>query len=588
MWKKYENFRLASYVFAYYLDGVTDEELQADIDHFLSYAPLEKVYLENHRANTDIPQERMREIKAIFEKNGIQCSGGITSTVLIEKQKPAIFDTFCFSDKAHRDRYLQIVRELAEVFDEIILDDFFFQACRCDLCIAAKKDRTWSQYRLDLMEEFSHEIVDLAHSINPKLNFIIKYPAWYKSYHETGYNPEKQRYIFDSVYTGTETRLPDYDTQHFQRYHSYSIMRWMENAVPGRNGGGWIDSGGSGHSINVFLEQVEQTAFAGAKELTFFQLKSFTEPDNLNLPAAAKDLYRVDNIVGQLGNPVGTVVYEPFQSDGEDMVYNYLGMRGLAFEPKQEFDFDASAMLLTGSSAKDPDVIEKLKQYLTKGGTAIITTGFVHATWDRGIRDITSMQFTNRFLEGNEYMTCDRNHSNEAGTFKGTEKVSVEILTHKDNAAWTDVVIKDREYNCVLLSEEDYSKGQVFLLNLPFNFADLYRIPAGPMQVIAKHLSVGQRVYVTSEEKICLYTYDNDIFGLQNFESYGGTVRVYIRGNCKKLRNIENGTLLDQVMPMPAPSVFGDAASTLPEEPESYIDVKLGSGQYQFFEIISE
>lgn len=586
MWKNYENFRLASYVFAYYLDQISDEQLQADIDSFLAYAPLEKVYLENHRANTDIPQKRMREIKAVFEKNGIQCSGGITSTVKIGERKPAIYDTFCFTEKTHRERYLQIVRELAEVFDEIILDDFFFTSCRCDQCIAAKGARTWSQYRLDLMEDFSREIVELAHSINPKLNFIIKYPAWYKSYHETGYNPEKQRNIFDMVYTGTETRLPDYDMQHFQRYHSYSIMRWMENAVPGRNGGGWVDSGGSGHSINVFLEQLEQTAFAGAKELIFFQFQNFVQPDNLNLPAAAKDLYRVDKLLGCLGNPTGITVYEPFNSDGEDMVYNYLGMRGLAFEPKQEFDDKAPLLLLTASSAKDPNIIEKLRKYLISGGTAVITTGFMHETWDRGIRDITSMQFTNRFIQGKEYMTGDRNHANEGGVFKGINPVSVEIILNKDNAAWTDVSIKDREYNSVLFSEEDYSKGQIFLLNVPFNFSDIYNIPSGVMQVIAKHLSKGQRVYVTADEKISLYTYDNNIIGLQNFEFHNGTVRVYVRGTFNGLKDIESGRIYDQILPMPSPSVAGDAASLLPEEPEFYVDVKLGSGQYKFYEIL--
>lgn len=586
MWKNYENFRLASYVFAYYLDQISDEQLQADIDSFLAYAPLEKVYLENHRANTDIPQKRMREIKAIFEKNGIQCSGGITSTVKIGERKPAIYDTFCFTEKTHRERYLQIVRELAEVFDEIILDDFFFTSCRCDQCIVAKGARTWAQYRLDLMEDFSREIVELAHSINPKLNFIIKYPAWYKSYHETGYNPEKQRNIFDMVYTGTETRLPDYDMQHFQRYHSYSIMRWMENAVPGRNGGGWVDSGGSGHSINVFLEQLEQTAFAGAKELIFFQFQNFVQPDNLNLPAAAKDLYRVDKLLGCLGNPTGITVYEPFNSDGEDMVYNYLGMRGLAFEPKQEFDDKAPLLLLTASSAKDPNIIEKLRKYLISGGTAVITTGFMHETWDRGIRDITSMQFTNRFIQGKEYMTGDRNHANEGGVFKGINPVSAEIILNKDNAAWTDVSIKDREYNSVLFSEEDYSKGQIFLLNIPFNFSDIYNIPSGVMQVIAKHLSKGQRVYVTADEKISLYTYDNNIIGLQNFEFHNGTVRVYVRGTFNGLKDIESGRIYDQILPMPSPSVAGDAASLLPEEPEFYVDVKLGSGQYKFYEIL--
>ena len=58
------------------------------------------------------------------------------------------------------------------------------------------------------MEEFAREIVDYAKEINPKCHFIIKYPNWYESYQECGYNPEKQKDIFDAIYTGTESRDP--------------------------------------------------------------------------------------------------------------------------------------------------------------------------------------------------------------------------------------------------------------------------------------------------------------------------------------------------------------------------------------------
>ena len=185
-----------------------------------------------------------------------------------------------------------------------------------------------------------------------------------------------------------------------------------------KNGGGWIDSGGSGHSINVFLEQVEQTVFAGMKEVMLWNFRDFVQPDNLNLPPLGKDLYRMDRIRDRLGTPCGIAVYEPFNSDGEDMVYNYFGMRGLAFEPKQEFDMDASSMLLTSSSAKDPGIIDKLRTYLSKGGTVIMTNGFLHDTWDRGIQEFTNLQITGRLMRGSEYMTGDRNHAAESGVFK--------------------------------------------------------------------------------------------------------------------------------------------------------------------------
>ncbi len=584
--ERYRNFHLATYAYAYYLDKVTDEQLKKDIEHFMSYAPLEKMFVENHRGKVTIPKDRLLHFKEIFESYGLKTSGAIVPTGTVGERKPSIFDTFCYTDPEHREVFLGYIRDLAETFDEIILDDFFFTACRCDKCIAAKGSRSWNEYRRQMMADLSREMVDMAHKINPELNFIIKYPAWYKSYHETGYDPQVQRDIFDEVYTGTETRLPDYDMQHFQRYHSFSIFRWMENAAPGKNGGGWIDSGGSGHSINVFLEQVEQTVFAGTKEVMLWNFRDFVQPDNLNLPPLGKDLYRMDRIRDRLGTPCGIAVYEPFNSDGEDMVYNYFGMRGLAFEPKQEFDMDAPSMLLTSSSAKNPGIIDKLRTYLSKGGTVIMTNGFLHDTWDRGIQEYTNLQITGRLMRGSEYMTGDRNHAAESGVFKAHGDVEIEVIINKDNAGWIDVSLNDRQFNAPFFNEEDYSKGQVFLLNVPMNYADIYNIPGGVIDAMARHMTVGRKVFVSSEDKVCFYEYDNNVFGIHNMEFYPSVIRIHVRGEAQAIVNIETGERYEDFIRYPEPTVAGDAVSHVPEEPEKYIDLRLGSGQYSFYEIV--
>ena len=202
--ERYIHFETASYIYAYYALEVSAGQLHRDIETYLRYLPLSKVYVENHRGMTDIPKDRLKQIKEILESYGIKVSGGITSTALIDgKQKPALFDTFCFSDPAHRKEYLRIVREAAEVFDEIILDDYFFTACRCELCIAEKGERSWKDFRQEQMKQFSEEIVAEAHRVNPDLKFVIKYPNWYESYQETGYNHAIQKDIFDGIYIGT-------------------------------------------------------------------------------------------------------------------------------------------------------------------------------------------------------------------------------------------------------------------------------------------------------------------------------------------------------------------------------------------------
>lgn len=53
---------------------------------------------------------------------------------------------------------------------------------------------------------------------------------------------------------------------------------------------------------------------------------------------------RVDKIVGQLGNPVGVSTYEPYDSDGEDQLINYVGMCGIPLEPTPIFDDKAPVL----------------------------------------------------------------------------------------------------------------------------------------------------------------------------------------------------------------------------------------------------
>nr|MCR4882826.1 hypothetical protein [Clostridiales bacterium] len=70
--ENYRNFSMASYMYAYYADKVTDGELREAMETYLRVLPLKKVYVENHRATTDVPVKRLREIRAILEEYGIQ------------------------------------------------------------------------------------------------------------------------------------------------------------------------------------------------------------------------------------------------------------------------------------------------------------------------------------------------------------------------------------------------------------------------------------------------------------------------------------------------------------------------------------
>ena len=582
--KGYENFKVAAYVFAYYLAEASEEEILKGIEFFKNSIHLDKVYLENHRSVVDIPVEKMRRVKKLFNDNGIETSGGITSTVLVDgKRKPALFDSFCYTDPAHRQKYLQIVKELASVFDEIILDDFFFTACRCEMCIEAKGKMTWKDYRLQLMEDFSKEIVALAKSVNPNVNFIIKYPNWYESYQETGYNPGKQKDIFDMVYAGTETREPFYCAQHLQRYESYSIIRLFENTAPGRNGGGWIDPWGSWDNINHFLEQADLTFYAKAKEIMLFNFTHLL--DTAMLPALGQRLKRTDKMVSMMGNPIGVSAWEPFDADGEDQVYNYLGMGGAAIEPSPYFNENASSILLTQSSAYAPDAMEKLEAYVRKGGNAVITVGFLREMYDKGIKDMTSVRLTHRHVMGQEYMIDNANYTN-THCAKADEPAMFEILDYKTNATWADILLLAGENNFPVMTEDYYGKGRLFILNVPENFADLYKLPKEVWRSINKHISMGQRVYIAGDSKCSFFAYDNNVYGIQSYSAKEENYQVIVRGECKGIRDLESGKVYSEKLTLFVPDKRQDAATVIDEPVEYVFEIPVSRGQDIFFEVL--
>ena len=581
----YKNFKATAYVHAEYLYQTALEDVDRGIHYFQQYIPLKKVYLETHRGLYDVPKDKMTQIIEKFKNAGIEVSGGITSTITIPgHEKNSVFDVFCFTDPVYREKYLEIVKDTASQFDEIILDDFFFTACRCEMCIKEKGRKTWAQFRLDQMEEFAKEIVGYAKKINPKCRFVIKYPNWYESYQECGYNPEKQKDIFDAIYTGTESRDPRYSQQHLQRYLSYSLVRLMENIAPGRKGGGWVDQGGSWDNLNVWLEQFYLTALAGAKELMMFNFHELI--GSPALPPLGQQLYRFDQFLSEAGNPIGTVVYEPYNGTGDDQLMNYLGMIGLPLEPKPEFDQDAPAMLLTASSACDNQVIPKLEYYIRAGGTAIITTGFLRATYDRGIQEMTSVRLTGRKVSGKEYW-LDSYYLNHKDYCSASENIGIDILEYKTNASWCEIALVSGDCNFPVLVDEFYGDGHLYVLNIPDNFSDLYYLPEKVVANIGKVFSKDQRVYLSAEPKHNLFPYDNDVFAVASYRPHEEDLDIIVRGeDVTGIQDLESGEMFSISRAGLRPVKRFDSAKTTDECQENVITVPVTNGAFRFFRFV--
>jgi len=570
-------FSVATYLFANGVENTSLDDIRAGIDFFEKYCPLDKVYIEPHRGNTDVSAEKIRAVKALFEERGIETAGGITTTIQMPgHEKKSLLNSFCYTEAACRERLVEIVKATAALFNEIILDDFYFTACRCDHCIEAKGKKTWAEYRLGLMETLSREIVKAAKEVNPKIKMIIKYPNWYESYQETGYNPEKQKDIFDGIYTGTETRNPKYEQQHLQRYMSYSIVRYLENVSPDRNGGGWIDSYGLSDDISGWIEQAEFTLIAKAKEMMLFNF--FDMVDSAFLPPLTPRFNRLNSIIKQCGKPKGVRLYEPYNADGEDQVVNYLGMIGIPFEPSPDFESNDSVVFLPASAAKDAHITKKLEKYVRSGNTAIITAGFMKECLERGLKDMTSARPTGRTVNGNEYWV--QPYGEKRLIFAGAEKIQLEALDYKTNASWCEVAMMTAYNSFPLLTVDFYGKGNLYILNVPNDFGDLYSLPKEVTGYINKVFANGGP-YIQSSPRTCMFMYDNDVIGVYSQKPYADDVEIILPAKYSTARDIETGADITLISTSSKKKFIGEQAVTI-----KTARVYIPGGTYRFFRLM--
>ena len=326
----------------------------------------------------------------------------------------------------------------ARHFDEIILDDFYFSNNKGDDAIADKGNRSWTQFRTELMDDVSRDlIIGAAKAVNPKCHLIIKYPNWYESFQGLGYDLAVEPVLFDAIYTGTETRNAE-GGQRLQSYQSYLQTEYFCRVKPGGNQGGWIDGGGDAR----YAEQFWDTLFAKVPEIMLFNsqqimggsrggggggrggagggrggaggaaaeadtngvlanvMAPIPQPDgSLFTPTmtarwAGYSAELLDRFMGKIGNPVGVPTYKPCNSVGEMYLPDYLGMVGVPIDLVPYFPTNASTVFLTTASKYDPDLVAKTKAFVQKGGTAIATTALMEALGEKGFQDIAEIEVT--------------------------------------------------------------------------------------------------------------------------------------------------------------------------------------------------
>ena len=547
----YKNFRAAIYITVGDTKRLADPAtFNRDFARVSSQLKFDKVYIEAYRNHLFATDAELETVKREFQAKGIQTSGGVT---LAAGGSGGQFGTLDYENPADRAECERAVRLIARHFDEVILDDFFFYTSKSDADIAAKGNRSWTDYRVAKMNEAARDLViGPAKQVNPRVRVIIKYPNWYEHFHGLGYDLADEAHLFDAIYTGTETRDPIITDQLLQQYESYEIYRYLSNVRPGANLGAWVDTFGT-RSIDRYAEQL-WGLFAKAPEQMLFnwhpmaeqapadagtrpwanQATSFKWPiagGSGWASAANEALHVVDGALGQLGKPVGIASYRPPHATGEDFLHNYIGNLGVPIELYPEYPANAHTILLTQSAATDPAIIAKIKRSLTSGANVIVTSGFLEATQDHGFRDLAEWQSTGHVIAIDQYFVGfgagNGKELKEPGKTAGTLFPEVRFYT---NDSWGIIrgVAAAKGFPIVLMNH--YSNGTLYLWTMPENFGDLYNLPQPMITRLKQFLFADAPVTIDAPDHVALFTYDNGAFVVENFRDDAANVGIMRRG----------------------------------------------------------
>ena len=359
------------------------------------------VFIETYRDGYQAEEPALRQAKESFLAEGFVVSGCVTTTQ-IGKLSTGWTEISCYTDPATQDKLQAIFEYTAALFDEIMIDDFWFTDCACPECDAARRAKSvtvgarhypvpgdaWEDYRCELMVRLSRDrILAPAKRVNPKARVIIKYPQWYDRFPDRGYEVERETADFDRIWVGTETR--DYADKRWGgtvQYEAYFIMRWLGGIGGPKCGGGWYDWLGT--TERTYVEQARQTVLGGAHESLLFcygGLQGDTGPANIEalrtqvpeLLEVARELLHRDVI--------GIAAYKPVNShpDTEARVFDFVGMLGLPLAPGHQFPTNAPAAFFSIHALKDTGFAAKLKTFIAARKPVLVTDGLADRLGDK-------------------------------------------------------------------------------------------------------------------------------------------------------------------------------------------------------------
>lgn len=526
----------------------TEESRKAALEKFRALG-ITKVYLEVVRGGEHARPEILLAARDFFRANGVEAAAGVATLPGPDYGVGSNGTQYAMNYEAPetREALRGTMEFCAREFDEIIVDDFLMTDDESEVSVKARGDRSWSEYRLDLLTEIARDVlIAPAKAVNPNVSITLKFPQWYDRFHVYGYNPETAIELFDRIWVGAETRDPE--TLRFgytQPTEGFVNFSWLRSIGGEKVQGAWFD-----HiecDENVFIMQAFQSILAGASHITLFNLGNVLGDD----PAEARFKQRLDAlqalyrlVYGRSFH--GVAAYKPPHSDpGRDTyLYDFLVAAGVPIQMNGTPPKDARSILLSAHSAADPEIASRLKGWLDQGSTVLTTPGFFEAAKSPEINKLCG--FGEAFPGKIEHIQARKLLAGSVA-FPASPEVRIVVPSVRaDHKALAEVMVPE---SVPVLTEHAVSKGKVLVLYTDtFDFSvfdtnerfltpiriDIPRWPDRLAYTLQSALSLGGSVEVMGVPSFGTYVYDDGVIVLANFTKEAAAITAYV-SDCTKI-----------------------------------------------------
>jgi len=567
-----DDLRLSTYVTAHAVEQLLSKvEGRREALSILKANGINKLYVEVYRSGLVVSPELLIEVRDYFSDNGFEVVGGIATVPGTDfgVRQEARYGWFNWQNEKTQKDLRKVMENIAPIFESFIVDDFL---CTADTSIESKEakgERSWSQYRRDLLTELQTTLfIDPLRKVNPDVQMIIKYPQWYDRFHLFGYDVVRETALYDQVWVGTETR--NMNTQRFgyvQPYEGFVNYRWLASVSGNKIGGSWFD-----HiecDRNDFIEQAWQSVLAGSQELclfNYFNIINGHEGHHL----LRMDYHHLADLAKTVKEfPVeGVFAYKPPNSDagGDLYIMDFIGMFGIPLVPVSRYPDNAEVIFIPTQAASDVDISNKIQKSLQNGTRIIVTAGFLGSVENR--EDLSKMAgiatpIVSKPMKAQEIITDNQTIKMElpleieTNLSVSSSEVLLEALI---DGVKVPYLTGNKDKNIFVLNTHTFSQtdfdavGEVLLCPNPLG---LLKLPDEWANVIREVFNAPLNLHMDAPVKVSLQTLGNGDIVLHNYNSDKIEARLravkgrYIDVITKKEVPIENGTA---ILNMPARS----------------------------------